>query len=205
MESPAASPDPPEPPLRDLSISMERANVMAAVLLPVLVVVCIGPFWAIWGWDAVADAGAAVFLTWLIIPVLLLAIAVHEALHAVGFLLGGAERNALHFGIDRSTLSPFAGCRVPVSARAYRFAVLLPGLLLGVVPWAWGMATGAGWPVVFGTVMIIAAAGDGMILWIIRALPGRCRVLDHPTRVGCQVVEQGSGGGAGETGTRPAS
>lgn len=193
----AADPDPGPsepsgfPPLRDLSISLERANVVAAVLLPLLVVVCIGSFWLLWGWGSLAEGASDVFLTWLFLPAFLAAIVIHEALHAVGFLIAGSPRSALHFGIDRSTLSPFAGCRVPVTVAAYRLAVVLPGLLLGVLPWVCGLATGTGWAVVWGTLMIVTAAGDGIILWIIRGLPRGTRVLDHPSRAGCQIVEDG--------------
>jgi hypothetical protein len=179
-----------DPRPRDLSISLERANVVALVLFPVLLVVTLLPFWAIHGGAALADGASVVFIPWVFFPAILVAIVVHEGLHAVGFLVAGAPRGALHFGVDRKTLSPYAGCRTPVRADAYRLSVLLPGLVLGVLPWIYGMVAGAGWAVVWAALMILTAGGDAMILWIIRGLHGATLVLDHPTRAGCLIVEE---------------
>ena len=33
-----------------------------------------------------------------------------------------------------------------------------------------------------------AAGGDVLILWVLRAIPSDARILDHPTKVGCEVV-----------------
>lgn len=188
------------PPLRDLSISMERANVVAAVLIPVFLLVTLGPFWAIHGGSELWRGASLVFRPWVFFPAFLAAIVVHEGLHAVGFRIAGAPRAALHFGVDRKTLSPYAGCRVPVRVSAYRLAVLLPGLLLGVLPWVYGMAAGVAWAVVWGATMIVTAGGDAIILWIVRELPGSTLVLDHPSRAGCQIFEDAASGPAAETG-----
>lgn len=184
-------PTPEAPPGTDVSVSMERANVVGGLLLPAAAGAVLLPFWLLWGWDALRAGIAGVFATWLFLPVFAALVVAHEALHGVGFLLfGRAPRGALHFGIDRGTLSPFAGCRAPLSAAAYRGALLLPALLLGVVPAVAGWATGNGVLAVAGAGMIAAAGGDLLVLWIIRDVPARARVVDHPSRVGCVVVEE---------------
>ncbi|HEU0051738.1 MAG TPA: metalloprotease family protein, partial [Longimicrobium sp.] len=95
---------------------------------------------------------------------------------------------AVHFGIHRKTLSPFAGCRAPLGARAYRWAVLLPGIALGFAPAVVGLAAGAGWVTIWGAFMVLTAGGDFAALWAMRSVRGHERVLDHPERVGCRVV-----------------
>lgn len=187
----------PEP--RDVSISMERANSVALLLLPVFTIALLAPFVGVWGWGALKEGGADVFRLWVFVPGFLAAIVVHEGLHALGFLLfGRAPPDSVHFGVHRPTMSPFAGCHVPLTVRAYRGAVALPALVLGAAPWIWGMTTGAGWGVVGATVMTIAAAGDIMVLWIVRGLPGNARVMDHPERVGCRIIEDVDADPAGE-------
>lgn len=182
----------PHPPAAaDASLSMERANVIGAALFPVAAAAVLVPFGVVWGWGEVWAGALAVFTPWVFVPAFVLAIVAHEGLHALGFLLfARVPRGALHFGIHRQTLTPFAGCRVPVPAVAYRAAVALPGLVLGAVPAAAGLAYGAGWAAVWGALMLATAAGDALVLWVIRRLPGSTRVLDHPERVGCLVLDE---------------
>lgn len=186
--NPAPPPDPQAG--RDVSIPMERAATLAIVLLPVIVLPILLPFWLLWGWDALKEGLITAFTPWIFLPAFLVSILVHEGLHALGFLLfGRAPREALHFGIDRATFSPFAGCRAPVSARAYRTAVILPALALGALPAVIGIAAGNGFLTVWGAFMLHAAAGDLIVLWTIREVPGSAPVLDHPERVGCRVLD----------------
>lgn len=169
---------------------MERAATLAVALLPVLTAPVLLPFWLLWGWAPLKQGLLTAITPWVLVPALLASIVIHEGLHALGFLLfGRAPRGSVHFGIHRGTLSPFAGCRAPLTARAYRAAVILPALALGVLPAAYGLATGHGFAAVWGAFMLHAAAGDLIVLWTIRSLPGRVRVLDHPERVGCRVLD----------------
>jgi hypothetical protein len=178
------------PACTDATVSMERANGIAAVLLPALALGVLGPFWLVHGWPELASGFREVFRLWLFIPAFLVAIVGHEALHGLGFLLvGRVPRDRIHFGIHRGTLSPFAGCRAPVSAGAYRITVALPAIVLGLIPLVVGYATGWGAPVVWGFVMLVAAGGDLIVLWAVRSVPAQRLVLDHPERVGCLVLD----------------
>jgi hypothetical protein len=179
----------------DLSISLERANVLALAMLPLLVAALVGPFFVLYGWNDLAMSIELLFGSWSNLIVLAIAIVAHETLHAVGFLLGGAPPASLHFGVQK--MSPYAGCRAPLEIGAYRLAIALPGLVLGVLPWLWGMATGAGWLVLWAAVMLMASAGDMIIFWITRRLPYDTTVLDHPTRAGCQIVGPANPAGQG--------
>ena len=173
--------------LRDHTVSFERANVIALVFIP-FSLLFVAAHWLVWGWASVAAGFDRVSSLLFFVPAFLVSIVVHEALHAVGFLAGRAPRSAVHFGIHRQTLSPFAGCKVPLRAGAYRVAVLLPSIVLGFVPIAVGLATGAGWLTLWGAFMVLTAGGDFAALWAMRGVRGDERVLDHPERVGCRVV-----------------
>jgi hypothetical protein len=177
----------PAPAFRgDTTLSMEQANIIALVFIPAAMAL-VGVHWAIWGWTSVREGFGDVF-SWIFLPAFLACVVVHELLHAAGFALGGAPRSALHFGIDRKTYSPFAGCTAPLRATAYRVGVLLPALVLGVAPLAYGLAAGEAWATIWGAFMLLCAGGDFAALWAMRAVPGRARVLDHSERVGCRVV-----------------
>ncbi|HEU0052235.1 MAG TPA: hypothetical protein VFQ39_03615, partial [Longimicrobium sp.] len=84
--------------LRDVTISFERANVIAVAIIPLALAIAAAHM-AIWGWPSLREGAAAVFQPLFFLPALLLSIVVHEALHAVGFLVvGRAPREAVHFG-----------------------------------------------------------------------------------------------------------
>ncbi|HYJ80286.1 MAG TPA: DUF3267 domain-containing protein [Longimicrobiaceae bacterium] len=177
----------PDAALSDATVSFEKANLIALLFLP-LAALPVLLHLLLWGAASLA-AGVDFLFPWLFVPLLVASIVVHEALHALGFVaVGGAPRGAIHFGVDRRTLSPFAGCTAPLRARAYRGAVLLPSLVLGVAPVVAGLVTGSGWPTLWGALMLFCAGGDFAALWAMRAVPGDARVLDHPERVGCRVV-----------------
>lgn len=172
----------------DATISMERANIIGAGFFPLALALVLFPFWIVWGSGPLMEGlGTASLLV--LIPAMVLSVVLHEALHGVGFLLfGKAPRGSLHFGIDRQTSTPYAGCRAPVPARAYRAAVLLPALILGALPAVAGLIFGIGWLAIWGAFMLAVAGGDFLVLWAIRSVPANALVLDHPERVGCRVL-----------------
>lgn len=176
-----ATPPPASPSDADTTVSMVAANVAGVVLLPVAAVP-VAVHWLLYG-------GPASWV-WLVLalPVFVASIAAHEGLHAVGFFLAGARRADVRFGIDVKTLTPYAGCRIPLRASQYRLAVALPALVLGLAPLIVGLAAGWFWATLYGTAMLHAACGDYAALWAMRRVPAGARVQDHPARVGCQVV-----------------
>ena len=119
----------------------------------------------------------------------LLGVVAHEGLHAVGYVVfGRVPWSAIKIGMLWQSLMPYAHCREPITASAYRTAIALPGLLLGVLPATIGVVFGIGWLTVWGSVMFALASGDMLVLWTIRAVPGKALVRDHPKLVGCTVL-----------------
>jgi hypothetical protein len=172
----------------DASMSLEDAAGVAVRLLPVAIAL-VGVHLAVHGWDSLREGFAFVFRLRFLLPAFVGSVVLHEALHAVGFLLFGRARpSTLHFGVDRATLSPYAGCRAPLPANAYRAAVLLPGVALGVVPVVGGLVGGTAWLTLWGAFMLVTAGGDLAVLLVLRGVPGRARVVDHPTRAGGLVL-----------------
>jgi hypothetical protein len=77
-----------------------------------------------------------------------------------------------------------------VTARSYRWAILLPGIILGVLPALIGLILGYGMITLGGTFLFAAAGGDMAVLWAIREVESDAMVLDHPERVGCVILEK---------------
>lgn len=128
-----------------------------------------------------------------------LGIAAHEALHALAWAAAGRiPLRRIRFGFSVRALAPYAHVSDPMTARAYRVGAALPAILLGALPYLWGLLAGNAGLAFFGMVFVFAAAGDLLVLWQMRAVDGAVLVRDHPERVGCVVV-----GAAGEAEARP--
>ena len=170
-------------------MSVARANALALCWLPVSAAAASLPFLALWGADRVAQSPPYIPALLPTLAIMAAAVLVHEMLHAAGFLLfGRAPRGEVRLGFQRRTLTPFASCRVPVTAAAYRAAGLLPAAVLGGLPVAWAWATGSATLLLWGWLMLALAGGDVAAVWAMRDVSGRAMVVDDAARVGCRVV-----------------
>ncbi len=184
--SPSEAPDLERPPSRAI-LPPADAQARGAALLAPIALLSLGPHFALWGLPDSpfpSELGAILlFCVAFVIGVLF-----HEGLHGLGHVRGEATWDDVRFGMHWKALTPFAQCMVPTRARSYRIAIALPGLLLGVGPLAIGLWTGAWLATFYGFLMLVAAAGDILILWILRGVPTGAWVQDHPRQVGCLVV-----------------
>jgi hypothetical protein len=173
----------------DRTISMVMANVLGFALTVPLIALAIVPYGLLHGWVA-AVQGLARLRDHLLLAVVVFVVSVvaHEGLHAAGWLLfGRVPRSAVKFGIRHAT--PYAHTRAAVEAGPYRIGIALPGLLLGILPVALSWLTGSSVLMLYGALMLSAAAGDILILWLLRDVRVRQLVQDHPTKAGCQVLQ----------------
>jgi hypothetical protein len=67
-------------------------------------------------------------------------------------------------------------------------AIALPGLVLGVLPLVLGLSLGRWWLTAYAFLMLLAAAGDTLLLWIMRGVSGDAWMQDHPSKMGCLVL-----------------
>jgi hypothetical protein len=178
------------PPGRDASMSVGRANLIALAWLPAAALLALGPFALRWGGRPLAEAVPAPSSLPLVLAVLLASVVLHELMHVAGFrLLAGAPARAVRLGLNRRTLTPFACCADPVSARGYRATALLPAVALGVLPALLAAASGSGLLALWSWAMLAVAGGDVAAVWAIRRVPAQALVQDHPARVGCRVLD----------------
>lgn len=178
-------------------LSATDAQLRGAALLAPIALLSIGPHLALWGLPEPpfpSDPGAILLFCVAFVGGVL----VHEGLHGLGHVWGEASWADVRFGMHWQALTPFAQCTVPTRARSYRLAIALPGLVLGVGPLAIGLWTGTWLATFYAFLMLVAAAGDFLILWILRGVPAGAWVQDHPQQVGCLIV-------AGADASRPSS
>jgi hypothetical protein len=117
-------------------------------------------------------------------------VVVHELIHGLCFAyFGGKPFSSVQYGVHGKMLPAYASLPEPIPARAYRIGTAMPGLLLRVLPYLAGLATGNVWMTLFGVVFTWSAGGDALILLLMRGVGPRELVEDSPTRVGSPVVE----------------
>jgi hypothetical protein len=173
---------------RDVSISMGRVNIMAIPVAFGALAIAGTPFILLHGWSALAQSARQFFLPSVGLPVLAIGIIFHELIHGAAWAYYGEKPLiAIRFGVNWRLLTPYAHCPEPLSAGAYRLGAAAPGILLGILPTVIATWTGPPWLFISGLLFTVAAAGDILVLWIIRNVPSHLLVQDHPTRAGCIV------------------
>lgn len=182
------------PPARtEYAVSMLAANLYGLAIGLPLLAACAWAYTARWGGSLLARA-----LEWSFPrPLALLGLFLggtlaHEWLHGLSWVLFGRLRlSDLHFGVEWKTLTPYAHVKTPLRVNVYRLGTLMPGLVLGLLPYLYGLWSGdAGW-MLWGAVFTFAASGDLLVLWLLRRVPPASRVEDHPTKAGCWVIPGG--------------
>jgi len=179
---------------------MIAANLWSPLFALILMIPLAGLYIAVWG----APSLQAVFpdvrgelyedeirFLILVILALIFGIGAHELIHAIAWTLvtGSPFASVVKFGIDWKALAPYALCKELVTVRAYRVGIAMPGIMLGVLPSLAAVAIGNFWVLVFGLLMVLGAGGDMMVLYKLRGVDAAKLVEDHPSRVGCFVIE----------------
>lgn len=178
---------------QDLSISFLHANLLGFIFPLAFILPLLGAYVLLWGQDElfhillrlVQPRFALLALLWIILLTI-----IHEFLHGIGWSgFGRLPWNTIRFGISWSTLSPYCHCKTPISVQAYRLGGVLPGIITGLLPALVALIFNLPGPFWLGLSMILGAGGDLLSLWLIRHLPPTTRIQDHPSRVGCYVIE----------------
>lgn len=175
----------------DLSVGSGKAYLFVILVVLPAVLILAFVYAGIWG-KASYFAGLRRFASLpSLIPVMVLGIPFHEFLHAVGWsFIGRFPISEVKFGVLWRALTPYAHLPNPVEALTYTVGALTPILIMGVIPYLVSTIVGHAWLANFALLFILAAGGDLLVAWTLRSVKRDTLVLDHPTRVGCIVLER---------------
>ena len=171
---------------RDLSISMERANLgVLFIALPLVILQFIVYEYVHPTADQSTTWNFFVFLF-----AIIAGIVIHELIHGITWAIFGRKPwKSIKFGFQVKTLTPYCHINEPIEINAYRIGAIMPGLIVGVLPYIYSLVTGdANW-FWFSLIHTSAAGGDWLVLWLIRNVKPGSLVEDHPTQAGCYVLE----------------
>ena len=175
----------------ELTVSIVKANIFAAVLLLPLLIVGIGLFFL---HNHSVSGGLGMLNPILFLVLLFALIVVHELIHGLSWSLFAEHHwKDIEFGFMKQYLTPYCTCGVPLKKGAYIFGALMPLILLGILPMIAGILTGSFGLLLLGIIMADSAAGDIMIVWKILRYRSEAETIvyiDHPTQAGGVIFEK---------------
>lgn len=125
------------------------------------------------------------------ILVFIISVALHEALHALAYLVFDNWRfKNLSFGFSKKIFSPYCHYSKSVLLWKYRLALVFPGLILGFIPLILSFALGNFYILIYGIVFTLGAFGDFFVLWKLRKYNSMTIVKDHPNMMGCILEKE---------------
>lgn len=180
---------------RDLTLEIADLMPRAWRWMGYMTIGAFVPYLLLWGlpawpgWDQLGTLLLkGVLYFGLAIIVYLISAVIHEGTHAAGMMLfAGVPWSSITFGMRLREGIAYVHTDQPMSVRAYRSVLALPGLLQGILPILAGWTWGSGWLTIYGYVMLTAAVGDIAMLHLMRDLSSDTLVKDHPVKLGCMV------------------
>lgn len=174
----------------EIATSVGKAQLLSLPVSAAIVVVLAVPYWLLHGGEQLGQI-SHFFENWpSFLMVIALGVIIHEALHGLTWAISdnGSLKN-VKFGFQLKTVTPYAHIAEPIPARTYRLGAAMPLIVLGLIPYLISMTIANGWLLGFSLLFSVAAAGDILLLWLTRHVePGRL-LQDHPSKMGCTVVE----------------
>ena len=182
----------------ELSMTAAEANVRALVFIVPILLLYPALYLLVWPEQFSTENLRQVVQThrdlMMLSPLLMLVVfvvgaVVHELLHGLTWAV--FCRNGLRsisYGVYWKVLTPYCHCKEVLPLKHYAIGGMMPGLVMGLLPALAGMAMGHFLLFLFGLFFSMAAAGDLLILWMLRHRKATDLVQDHPDKIGCFVL-----------------
>ena len=173
----------------ELTIPEAKVQLYGIILSAILFVLLALPFNWVYDRFMIKFSDVTLLKGIAIVVIYFLGIAIHELIHGLTAIwYAKIKVSDAKFGIMWKSLAPYFHSKVPVPAGKYRVIVMMPLVLMGIIPYIIAMLIGNGWLLAFGILFIISAAGDGLILWLMRNVASDQLVQDHPEKIGLIVL-----------------
>lgn len=175
--------------LQQKTISITKANLLGFLLLPILLCFLI-PFNFLWKFPDLSLFIEKPINLFIFIITIFFSMFVHELIHGFCFSLFAKDGwKNVKIGFIWKYLTPYAHCKVPLNIYHYRIAILMPGIILGIVPILTGLFLGYFFLFIFGLFLTLAAGGDLIIFILTYGIPANKKLLDHSSECGFIIVD----------------
>ena len=183
-----------------LTINLAWANIFGIlILIPIILIYGI-PYFLLWGGElstfsigkAISNRDIGFFGRSSIIYLSIFGgVIIHELIHGLVWSIY-AERGfrSIKFGVIWKMLTPYCHCKEPLLVKHYIIGAIMPAIILGFLPALYAMIVGDfGW-LIFGIFFTMAAAGDFLIIDLLRKENRNDLVQDHPSEAGCYIYRK---------------
>ena len=177
--------------MRKMTIDIVKMSKTINLLSLLIFIAALVPCCFIWpnGGHALKSVFTSFTIILLTVAVII-GLAVHELIHSITWACVSEHGfRSISFGINPKQFMIYCHCSEPLKIRHYVVGALMPCLLLGVIPVIVAYCIGNAALLLFGTIFIVLALGDILIVWTIRKENPNCKVLDHPKEPGCYIID----------------
>ncbi|WP_191963533.1 DUF3267 domain-containing protein [Pseudotamlana haliotis] len=173
------------------TISIEKANLFALLFMVLTSAPVVLVYYLIWGTLKVELVPKDFSVIFVFLFVVFASIVIHELIHGAIFAYFAKDKwRSVKFGVLWTKLTPYAHCRTPLFVNQYMLAVVMPGVVLGILPVIIGLSIGSNMFLYYGLLMIMAAAGDFLIFVLLLKTPKDKKILDHDSEMGFYVLDE---------------
>jgi len=182
-----------------VSIDLVWANIFSILLLFPIGIVFGLPYYLIWVHNKI-DAKSIISGTqpedlaiggFSICIMIVVGIVFHELIHGISwakFTKHGFK--SITFGVLWKMLTPYCHCKEPLRIKHYIIGAITPALFLGFLPSVVAILIGNFYLLFFGMFFTVAAAGDFLVINLLRKEKMDDFVQDHPSEAGCYVYRK---------------
>jgi len=129
--------------------------------------------------------------TLLFLLLLTLGIILHELIHGLTWARYTEKGfKSMKFGVLWTMLTPYCHCKEPLRVRQYLVGAIMPAIFLGLIPAVISILIGNLGILVFGIFFTMVAAGDFLIINLLRKEKMDNLVQDHPSEAGCFIYRK---------------
>ena len=184
-----------------LTINLIWANVFGLlIVIPIFLLFGL-PYFLIWNSQFQVDNLRMVISsikpdfivgqTIIIFVLLLGGIVLHELIHGITWSRFTEEGfKSIRFGVLWNMLTPYCHCKEPLKVNQYILGAIMPSIILGIIPCIIAILIGNFGLLIFGIFFTMAAAGDFLIINLLRKENKDDLVLDHPSEAGCYIYRK---------------
>jgi len=181
-----------------LTINLIWANIFGLLILIPIILIFGTPYYLIWNptfdikeiFESLGPKGIGISFV-MVYVILLLGVVIHELIHGITwarYTKNGFK--SLKFGVLWKMLTPYCHCKEPLNVKQYIAGAIAPAIILGLIPSVIGIIIGNLGFLIFGMFFTMAAAGDILIINLIRKEKKDDLVQDHPSEAGCYIYRK---------------
>ena len=174
---------------KEITVNLLQANLYSLPILVLIIGIMTSSYLIVWDKKVFLEGfgGFRFLYTYLF---LIIGFFLHEIIHLFSYhFLGKIALENIRIGFQIKSLTPYAYCSKSMSINAYRWSAVLPGLILGIIPGIFFLISGNSYSFILAMILTIAAGGDFLLIWLLRKIPAKSLVQDHPEKAGCIILE----------------